>query len=589
MRRARGTSRRNRNTRTRLGLAIAAAAALALAGCTVSAPGPLPTAGGDGIDLDVGPRHPFVDAGAAGVTIADGDDWSLPDWVRPAPNSGYFSEDADASELVAVRSVDLSWRQLRPTEATALDTTSSGSAQGMDFDSLDAQLRQPGDFWMRIFASGEDWAPEWVATKCQVASVGPDYDGQRHLPIWNECVWSALLDTYRELFVNRGLAADPRLRFIYVPGAFTWAEFDYEMVSAAVDAGQLDEQAYLDWYSHAWSDLVTLFGDNANKLVFTGEDYPFGPFGAADDLLAKQAVDAGMGIRTGITELSNFHLSEAPAYGSSIQPNGHLVVDETLPIHSGRYVVATENECFTDCGYTTDDPYYAVRQANLKALQLRMNWMYVVPGPSYMAEYPEQWDWLRLSLGQTAATSADAWAAFRDAEDTYWSDPESGPFGDPASWPSRPYVRNLERWLVQVDEPGSVAHRTEVDVHREVFEEDNGTAYEGLSTDVAAGDTGFALDVDARFAAAASGRAVLKVTYLDAGSGSFVIDTAAGPSAAVARTGSGTWRTATIALPDGALAASAGSPARLRISLTSGADDLAVRFARLVRVSPAAS
>lgn len=565
-------------------LAGAALALLALAGCTVSAPGPLPTAGGDGIDLHLGPRHPFVDAGEGGVTVADGDDWSLPGWVRPAPNSGYFSEDADASELVAVRSVDLSWRQLRPTTDGGLDRTASGSAQGMSFDALDAQLREPGDFWMRIFASGEDWAPAWVAEQCGVASYGPDYDGQRHLPIWDDCVWGHLLDTYRMLFVDLGLAADPRLRFVYVPGAFTWAEYDYEMVTAAVDAGDLDERAYLEWYSHAWTDLVELFGEHADKLVFTGEDYPWGPFGAADDQLARQAVDAGMGIRTGITELSNFHLSEAPAYGSHIQPSGHLVVDESLPIHSGRYVVATENECFTDCGYQTDDVAYAVRQANLKALQLRMNWMYVVPGPSYMAEYPDQWDWLRLSLGQTASSSADAWAAFRDAEDTYWSDPGSGPFDDQAAWPTRPWVRNLERWLVQVDEPGSVAHRTDVDVHAHVFEEDNGIAHEGLSTDVAAGDTGFALDVDPRFAAAASGRMVLKVTFLDTGSGAFAIDTAAGASTPVPREGTGAWRTATVALPDRALAASGADPVRLRISLASGADDLVVRFARLVRV-----
>jgi len=197
-----------------------------------------------------------------------------------------------------------------------------------------------------------------------------------------------------------------------------------------------------------------------------------------------------------------------------------------------------------------------------------------------MAEYPEHWDWLRLSLGQTADTSADAWAAFRDAEDTFWADPESGPFDDPASWPSRPYVRNLERWLVQVDEPASVAHRAEADVHAHVLEEDNGTAYEGLSTDVAAGDTGFVLEVDPRFAAAASGRTVLKVTYLDEGADGFAIDTGAGPSAVVERMGSGAWRTATIALPDGALAASQ----RLRISLAPDADDLVVRFVRLVRV-----
>jgi hypothetical protein len=554
----------------------AAAAVLLLAGCTT--PAPEPTA--PPADTD-GPAFAFVDAGPDGVTIADGDDWTLPAEVRPASGSGFFSEDTSPSDHVFTRSIDFSWRQLQPADGD-LDLDATGSAQGLDFESWNTQLGDDGGFWMRIFASGVDWAPEWVAEDCGVVGYGPDYDGEDHLPIWDECVWGHLMDTYRRVFVDQGLAADPRLRFVYVPGAFTWAEYDYETITSAVDAGDLDLDTYLAWYDHAWTDLVELFGEHADKLVFTGEDYPFGPWGADDDLLAAQATAAGMGIRTGITELSNFHLSEAPAYGSSVQPDGHLVVDES--VHQPGRVYATENECFNDCGYETDEPYYAVRQSNLKALQLRMNWIYVVPGPSYLAEYPEHWDWVRLSQGQTAGTSADAWADLRDASDEYWSDDNVDPdeLGPVADWASRPFVRNLERWLVQVDEPGSVAHRTDVDVHAEVFESDNGTAYEGLSTDVAAGDTGFVFAVDEAFAAAAAGqRLVLKVTYRDAGAGSFTVDTAAGSSVPVPRTGDDVERTATIALPDGALEADRS----IRISLEPGADDLVVRFVRLVRVA----
>lgn len=571
--------RRNGAVVTAVGIALALASSAALGGCGVTAEA-LPNGGPTAVELNVGPRADFIDAGPEGVQIVDGDDWTLPEEVLPAENSGYFSEEASPEDLVDVRSIDVSWRQIQPEKDGPIDRSSSGSAQGMSFDSLDDQLAEPGDFWMRIFASGEDWAPAWVAEDCGVGTYGPDYDGQSHLPIWDECVWGHLMDTYRALYVDLGLADDPRLRFVYVPGAFTWAEFDYDMVSDAADRGDLEEETYLGWYDHAWTDLVELFGDNAHKLVFTGEDYPWGPFEAADDLLAVQAVEAGMGIRTGITEPSNFHLSEAPAYGSHVQPNGHMIVDETLPIHSGKFIVATENECFNDCGYETSDPYYAVRQANLKSLQLRMNWMYVVPGPSFMSEYPEHWDWVRLSLGQTAETSADAWAALRDAEDTFWADAtQTGPFAEKSDWETRPWVRNLERWLVQVDEPGSVAHRTDVDTHIGELEEANGTAHEGLSTAVADGDTGFVFDIDPRFAASAPGEMVLKVTFLDAGSGAFIIDTDAGASVAVERTDSAVWRTATIALPDGAVSADA---TRLRISVADGADDLVVRFVRLI-------
>ena len=210
-----------------------------------------------------------------------------------------------------------------------------------------------------------------------------------------------------------------------------------------------------------------------------------------------------------------------------------------------------------------------------------MNWVYVVPGPSLMAAYREHWDWVRLSLGQTAGTSADAWAALRDAEDRYWAD-DTGRFAK-WEWSRRPWVRKLERWLVQVDEGGSRAHRTGVDQHVNVFEEDNGVANEGLKTRVAEGDTGFVFEIDPRFAAAATGKAVVKVTYLDRGKGSFAITEGAGTTASVTRTGSGTWRTATLVLPS-SLATLGPSP-RIRLGLAEGADDLVVRFVRVVRVS----
>ncbi len=562
---------RHRRVRSTIALGLA----LSVAGVTACAQSP---AASERVSAaDDGPAFPFLDAGD-GVMIRVGDDWSLPADAGVAANSGFFSEEASPADQVYTRSVDVSWGQIQ-SEPGALDRDSSGTAQDMSFAPLDEQLEGQGSFWMRVFASGEKWAPQWVVDDCEVSTYGPDYDGQRHLPIWNECVWGHLMDTYQSLFIDSGLAADERLAFVYVPGAFTWAEFDYEMITAAVDAGDLDLETYLSWYDHAWTDLADMFGDNANKLVFTGEDYPWGPFGADDDLLAKQAVDAGLGIRTGITELSNFHLSEAPAYGSHILPNGHMTLDDTLPVHDGSRIVATENECFNACGYETDEPYYAVRQSNLKALQLHTNWIYVVPEPSYFAEYPKLWDWVRLSMGHTAQNSPDAWAALRDAEDMYWAGDEAGPFT--GEWQTRPWVRNLERWLVQVDEPGSVAHRSNADVHSEVFEPDNGTAHEGLVTDAANGDTGFVFELDARFAAAsAEAHPVVKVTYLDDGAGAFTVDVGDWSSPDIERTGDGQWKTATVALPDDAFSEGDTS---FRVSLGDGADDLTVRFVRVVK------
>ena len=105
-----------------------------------------------------------------------------------------------------------------------------------------------------------------------------------------------------------------------------------------------------------------------------------------------------------------------------------------------------------------------------------MNWMYVVVGDSKLDDFPEHWAWVRRSLGHTVATAADAWVALRDAEDTYWNDDEA------ITWPTKPWVRNLERFMTQVDDAGCVAHRSDADVHTGVFAPENGSAHISLST-----------------------------------------------------------------------------------------------------------
>ena len=375
-------------------VAAALAVAAVLAGCTAAVgdpdeaaetvPHPAPAGSAPSADR-AGPQAPLVSARVGRLVVRNGLDWSLPRWVRPADDSGFFSEDASPGDNVRVRSVDVTWAQVAPEPDAPLDLTSTGEAQGMQFEPLGEQLAEKGPYWVRMFASGADWAPDWVADECDVRPVGRDYDGQRHLPIWDDCVWDALRTTWRQLLVDEGLLDDRSFRFAYVPGAFTWSEFDYEIITQAVNHGRLDRRTYLRWYARMVSDLADIGGDDVGRLVFTGEDYPWGPFGRADDLLTTDAVRAGMGVRTGISELANFHLSETPAYGSRVRPNGHLALRRSP---GDQRVRATENECYVDCGYHSDNFGYSVTTSNLKALQLQLNWLYVVPGPSGLDRLP---------------------------------------------------------------------------------------------------------------------------------------------------------------------------------------------------------
>jgi hypothetical protein len=525
------------------------------------------------------------------VSDAPGDDWTRPDWVRPTTNSGFFSERVSAMHHVDTRVVDLTWRQLQPTRGT-FSTTTAGRAQDMNLASYDTQLGRSEPFWMRLWASAVDWTPDWVVAECGLSPIGTDYDGQQHLPIWNDCYWSRLVEVWREVFIRRGLRSDPRLRFVYVPGAFTWSEFDYSMINSAVRNHGLTYETFAAWYARMLRELVNVMNgensdpsdDYAYKLVFTGEDYPYGPWGTRDDFFARDAVAAGMGIRTGITEVFNNHLSEVPAYGTTIADDGHMVTNDSWMLFDGRRIAATENECFNDCGFRTDDPYYAVTMANLKALQLRMNWIYVVPRPSYLAEYAEHWEWVRHELGKTASTAPDAWAMLREAEDRYWTGDRS------RTWSTRPWVRNFERWLVQRDVAPDGLSRRGSEVRTGVLDPDNGTSYEGRITDHARGSDYLYFDLDDRFVAAQNGDVLVKVTYRDRGGASWRLEYprgsgAVGQSPPVRNGNTGSLRTATFRLEgvvfDNSLRG--GSDFRL---YNGGGEDLEVRFVRVVRVLP---
>lgn len=532
-------------------------------------------------------------AGATITGTVSGDDWSLPAGPPPAANSGFFSEaDVVADDPRAgLRGFDLTWRQLQPAGPGTFDRDATGRAEGMDLPSFGTQIASARPFWMRLFASGTAWAPAWLARACRYTTVGPDYEGQRHVPIWDPCVWDKLRAMWRRLMIGENLRADPRLRFVYVPGAFTYAEFDYDMI----DKGGLSFDAYRAWHAQMVRDLVAIMdGENADpsddyayKLVYTGEDHPFSErYGDRVALFARDAVAAGMGIRNGITELFNFHLGDVPAYGTTIGADGHLRTDDGWVLFDGRRVAATENECYTACGFHAEDPRYAVKLSNLKALQLRMNWIYVVPQDSFFGPLAAHWAWVRRELGATAQTAPDAWVALRDAEDTYWKD-RSG-----RRWKGIPYVRNLERWIVQRDvAPDGIARKGTL-VRQDDPAKDNGRSYETLRTDVARGRRRILLDVDERFrGAAVRGPLDLKVTYRDAPRTRWRVDyraaggvTRATPAVRGRARGGGRMRTVTFRITDAAF--DGGLPGGTDLALRAVSGDLEAGFVRIVKPAP---
>ncbi|HID45782.1 MAG TPA: hypothetical protein EYP34_08515 [Chromatiaceae bacterium] len=524
----------------------------------------------------------------AAVTVVDGDDWRLPSWSLPLDDARFYSEEASPADHVNVRVIDLTWRQINPNPGE-FSTTSTGAAAGMHFPSLQDQLAIPGKYWLRIWVTGDDWAPAWVRDDCGISKTWMDHDGQaRHLPVWNSCIWGHVKDMYRQVFLNWGLAGDPDMLFAHVPGGFYYTEFDFDIPFQAAKDG-LSFTEFNNWFQRAMKELVAIANgennvprdDYAWKLVYTGEDYPFdGTWNGATNLLARDAVQAGMGIRNGITELFNFHLNHTPAYGAAIASDGHIMINEDWPLLTDKRTIGAENECYNACGAKTKNLYYAIKMSNLKALQMRTKRLYVVPEDSYLSTYSDHWDWVRHSLGKQRHNSADAWVALRTAQDKYWMDDDSH------NWNNAPWVRNLERWLVQKDIGPDGITRRGTDRHVNEIGEDNGESWEGRLTDHANGQDYVYFFVDDVFATTYRQEWQLKVTFVDEGTSSWWVEYPDGQklifSETINRSDSGKVKTASIDLPGAYFNNQLENAADFRIC-NGGQNDLEVRFVRLIK------
>ncbi len=531
------------------------------------------------------------------VGIVDGYDWSLPSWVQPSLRSGLVGEEAAPDLNINMRAVQVTWRQINPEEGK-FSLTETGHAEDVSMRSLESQLADGGPFWMRIWASGVDWAPPWVITKCGVSAIGTDSNGEGHLPLWDSCVWGYYLEMMRQVFgtdlpgtdppIRWNLRSNPDFRFLWVPGGFAWCEFDFEVITQAALNYGLSFSTFNTWFQQAMHDLVYIFNgenqdpadDQANKLIYTGKDYPAGPWGTDDDGLALDAVTYGMGIRISTAELFNYHNNQLPSLGASIANDGHVQIDEPASIRQDGRLVLAELTCFNDCGFKSNDTEYGVRLAALKALQLRVDYLHVLPLHSYIEVYPALWEYVRLSLGKKPADSPDAWVVLREYEDTFWSNDTT------VSWTGSPWLKDLERFLVQRDVAPDGISQPGSEQHDQVWDARNGTSYEGRTTNHANGRDFLYFDIDDRFLYQASGSVELQITFLDQGNTAWWVEYAGNggrkKTEPVVCQNSGKKKTATFIIKDGWFNNSLPGQTDFRI-YNGGAGDVEIHFVRLIK------
>ena len=262
-----------------------AAVGLALAGCTgPSGPPPAvsaaPTLSPARVSAalpgrDVGPVAPFVSARPGDVVVHPGRRLVAPGVGASGGQLGLLQRERESPDQIHVRSVDLSWAQIQPDESGPIDRSSTGWRRGCPSSPSATSSPSRDRSGCASSPAVRTGHRRGSSTDASSARTAPTTTASGTCRSGTTASGTRSVATYRALFADAELGANPNLRFVYVPGAFTWAEYDYETINAAVKAGDLDLDAYLAWYAHAWSDLATIFGADANKLVFTGEDYPW--------------------------------------------------------------------------------------------------------------------------------------------------------------------------------------------------------------------------------------------------------------------------------------------------------------------------
>ena len=477
-------------------------------------------------------------------TVHEGWDWSLPAHVQPVDYSGYVTWGPKRFDpAITVRGIMVTWARLNPAPGK------------YDWDWLRAEIAKNKAASMRtgIHLKGVERqaVPDWVIEhyKPVVLDVPVLQENQpwrlQAVPPWQPKVDQAFHEFLRE-FAKTGIAQQDDVVYGYIHGIS--ASRGEEMFIRPVDWQMWQEttgvtaEIFADWLRRRIDAMCDAFKGVEYKLaVMWG-----GPLGPTAELrtatahLHEYAFEKGAGIRGGGIDFMH-GLLDAPAWAASVSSQGYLLVDDDHPtIKEGRFR-GDENEEYGKYWLWRFGPVegypYRHRICVLRGLQMRQNFQMV--SSATLELNPELNEYARITQGYRRENSPDAWAYLRQFEHG-----------------KRP-IKNIERWLIQRDAPGSQSVPAEpIDRFPLPSEQRRNVTsardFDARRTDIQHGQTGllFALD---RVFWMEPGPAAIKVTYTDHTPARWHLDytDASGQiqqTTSVENTGDGRLKTATFAL-----------------------------------------
>jgi hypothetical protein len=376
----------------------------------------------------------------------EGEDWSLPPWVKPARFSGIqISEKLVPAEFPGriQRSVRASWRETEPVEGT------------FDFSALRQEIlkeSEGGRFAVKMGLGASVWETRYFQSlqdrtlRKTESGTAPRWLKEHGIPLIEEPPNKSIpfqvvnMDIYHPEYHRRylklvgafGRSGIPQMKeldicYLHLVSASRGEE------GAGPPVGD-PRRTLFEERMRAWAEA---FKGVAHKLCLVS---------AKEDDMAL-ALKLGMGQRNGFVEHYLMHAPN-PGLGQELDADGYLVVNEQCPLIAENRASGDENEEYTAGHVERFGPIetfpHRYRESTLRMLQMRRNFVWAEGGPWLIN--PPLLHYMALELGKTVHDAPDAWCYLRE------SVVKGGKNGRP--------VKNFERWLYQRDADGA---RTEAD------------------------------------------------------------------------------------------------------------------------------
>ena len=455
--------------------------------------------------------HAALWAAAIAVTVGHAEepvvrpgwDWRLPAAVQPTPYSGYITwGNRRFDPAITVRGLFATWAQLNPAPGV------------YKWERLEEQIRQSAEQGMRvgIHLTGvqREAVPDWVIEKYHPVVVAvPVLQDNQPWRISNVLPWQPDMDRafleFLSAFGKTGIAQRDEVVYGYIHGIS--ASRGEEMFIRPIDLKQwqattgVTAQQFADWLRRRIDAMCEAFKGVEYKLavMFDGPLGPTPEFRAATAGLCDYSLKRGTGIRGGGIDFMQV-LFNAPGWASSVDKQGYCVVDDDDPVIRERRYRGDENEeygKYWEWRFGPVDGYrYRHRVCVLRGLQMQQNFQMV--SPATLELDPDLNEYARIVQGYRRDDSPDAWAYLRECQ------PRSGT------------VKNIERWLIQRDVPGSQSAADErVDRYPLASDPpDRHYDHDARRTDIANGQSGLLFRLDRVFWSKPA-PATVKVTYTD--------------------------------------------------------------------------